>query len=67
MTDARNGKSESLPDPKACVTRRLEPVGLVECLVGSPQRCPYVLAFEDGFFCQHPDCQEFTKPSTPGK
>jgi hypothetical protein len=61
MTDHQEGETNLLPDPKVCVTQRLEPVGLVECLVKSPQRCPYVLAFGDGFFCRHPDCHKFAK------
>jgi hypothetical protein len=64
MTDTQPGESELVPAPKVCVTRLLEPVGLVECLTGSPQQCPYVLAFGDGFFCQHPDCRTFTKRSS---
>ncbi|MGO9245229.1 MAG: hypothetical protein ACLPT4_01970 [Verrucomicrobiia bacterium] len=64
MTDRRKGESDLLPDPKVCVTRLLVPVGLVECLVGTPQGCPYALAFGDSFFCQHPDCHHFTRSSS---
>ncbi len=61
MTESRIDEFGLLPNPGACMTQLLEPVGLVECLVKSPQRCPYVLAFGDGFFCQHPDCRKFAK------
>ncbi|MGD1019871.1 MAG: hypothetical protein ABSA12_11210 [Verrucomicrobiia bacterium] len=64
MTDRRKGESDLLPDPNVCVTRLLEPVGLVECLVDSPQTCQYALAFGDSFFCQHPDCHQFARPSS---
>jgi hypothetical protein len=65
MKNHADSVSESLPDLEICRTRLLEPVGLVECLVGSPEKCSYVLTFGGAFFCQHPDCLTFAKsPST---
>jgi hypothetical protein len=49
------------PDLEICRTRRLQPVGLVECLAESPEKCPYALAFDGDFFCQHPDGSTFGK------
>ncbi|HTS19027.1 MAG TPA: hypothetical protein VMP11_15745 [Verrucomicrobiae bacterium] len=63
MSESNENESGFLPDPRVCRTRVLKAVALVECLVKSPQRCPYVLAFGTDFFCQHPDCREFEKPS----
>jgi hypothetical protein len=66
MTESQSDEFGRLPKTGACVTQFLEPVGLVECLVKSPQKCPYALAFGDGFFCQHPDCREFLKRASAG-
>ena len=63
MNDYADGKRRSYPDLEICRTRLLEPVGLVECLAESQEKCPYVLAFGDDFFCQHPDGLAFAKPA----
>ena len=65
MNDHADGKRQLYPDLEICRTRLLEPVGLVECLAESPEKCPYAPAFGDDFFCQHPDGLTFaTPPST---
>jgi hypothetical protein len=62
MKEQADSKRQLFPDLEVCRTRLLEPVGLVECLVGSPEKCPYALAFGGDYFCQHPDCLTFTRP-----
>ena len=62
MKDRADGKRELFPNLEVCCTQLLHPLGLVECLVKSPERCPYALAFGGDFFCQHPDGLNFAKP-----
>jgi hypothetical protein len=53
-----------LPNPRLCQTRYLGRIlDLSECLVRSPDRCPYVHSVESSWFCHHPDCREFEKPA----
>ena len=62
MKDHTDRERELFPNLGICRTRLLEAVDLVECLVESPGKCPYALAFGGDFFCQHPDGLMFAKP-----
>ena len=62
MNGHADGEGRLYPDLEICRTRFLQPVGLVECLVKSPEECPYALAFGGDFFCRHPDGLSFAKP-----
>jgi len=62
MIDDTVSDLRRLPDPKQCRTSRLDYFRhLSKCLVEHPDGCEYVLRFDSGFYCYHPDRHYFEK------
>jgi len=55
--------TEELPDPDICHT---SPVGEIKifatCHVKSPFKCRHAMGFGDGYFCTHPNWDNFVQP-----
>ncbi|HVM59528.1 MAG TPA: hypothetical protein VMV72_01570 [Verrucomicrobiae bacterium] len=51
----------ALPDPKICRTRCTGGAPVAECLVKSPQRCPFVQQFGGRLYCCHPNRFKFNE------
>jgi hypothetical protein len=62
MSETEHGPADAFPN-EACRTCYLgHLLNLSECLVESPDQCPFVMRHGQEFFCQHPDCRRFEKP-----
>lgn len=66
MADNTVSKRIPLPDRERCRTENREGfVHLARCLVQDPSGCEYVLHFDSGVYCYHPDRRTFEKADSP--
>jgi len=65
MTNNTVSGHKCLPDTEICRTGYVMQSDLSQCLVESPDTCPYATRFGSGVICRHPDRRRFEKTDSP--